>query len=307
MTHLKKLMISIAAGATAIAVSHQAIAQFGSAPIERFAEHNESGQDVIGYDSMDTVLEAFVVENKGRHVVRYGIVKGQGQRIIEELVTGFEGIPVERLNRDEQLAYWLNLRTLMVLHSTSGVYPSAKPKLLLASNSGFLNTPLITVSGQDLSIKDVDNILLTHWKDEPNLVFGLVVPAAGSPDIPMKAFRGEEVHQQLEDAARKFVNRKDVVKAKKSKVTVSEFLVWHQDHFGGEAQMLAHVRTLAAPKLAGKWDEMASVQSRFDWKLNVLAERSLSSGNNNRGFNGGRPGGFGGGFGGGGGGFGGGS
>ncbi|MEO1044872.1 MAG: DUF547 domain-containing protein [Pseudomonadota bacterium] len=275
-------------------VSHQAVAQFGPAPIEQFAEYDAASKSSIAYDSVDTILEAFVVADRDRHVVRYGVIKGQGQRVIESLVAGFEKLPVSKLNRDEQLAYWLNLRTLMVIHATSSAYPSANPKSLLASNSGFLNTQLITISGQDLSIKDVDNILLTHWKDEPNLVFGLIVPAAGSPDFPTSAFTGAEVHQQLEQAGRDYINRKDVVKAKKGKVTLSEFLVWHQDHFGGETAMVAHIRALAQPKLASKWADMASVQSRFDWKLNALRERSLASGAAGR-----RGGGFeGGGFGG---------
>lgn len=300
MQNFKKFAISALVGISLVTVTHQAIAQFGPAPIEKFAEYNNENKSTIEYSAIDQILEAFVIEDKDRHSVRYSVLKGQGQRVVESVVTGFEELPVSKLNRDEQLAYWLNLRTLMVMHATSSAFPSADPKLLLASNSGFLNTPLITIAAQDLSIKDVDNILLTHWKDEPNLVFAMVVPAAGSPDFPTKAYVGETVHAQLEQAGRTYVNRKDVVKAKKSKVTVSEFLVWHQDHFGGEDAMIAHIRSLAGPKLSNKWAANAKLNSRFDWTLNNLQERSLDSGRGrSRGFSGGGLGGGGGGFGGG--------
>jgi uncharacterized membrane protein YgcG len=155
---------------------------------------------------------------------------------------------------------------------------------------GVLLMELITIDEEDLSINDVDKILLTHWKDEPNLVFGLVVPTKGSPDFPQKAFTGSTVLEDLEAMGRTYVNRKGVVKAAKNKTTISRFL-------------LAHARNLAAPKLAAKWSQTASLQAKSNWKLNERKERSLASGAaRGRGSFGGDFGGGGRGFGGGGGG-----
>jgi len=293
MQIVKKIALTGLAGLALAAVVPGAVAQLGNAiSVEKFAVHNNDSISVVSYSVVDTILETFVIEQKGRSSVRYSVMKGQGQRAIESIVSGFENIKIEKLSRDQQLAYWLNLRTLMVLHSTSAAYPSANPELLLKPNSGFLNTPLITVSGEDLSINDVDNILLTHWKDEPNLVFGLLVPTKNSPDFPRKAFDGQTVRSTLEAMGRSYINRKDVVKASKSKTSVSQFLLSHKEHFGGEQALVAHAKSLAAPKLASKWSDTARLQSKASWKLNELQERSLASS--------GRRGGFGGGFGGGG-------
>ncbi len=287
----KKILLTGFAGLAVLAIGQGAVAQFGNPiNVDKFATYDESSISAVSYSVVDQILGAFVVEERGRSVVRYGIMKGAGQRAIESVVSGFENIPPAKLNREEQLAFWLNLRTLMVLHSTSSAYPSAEPELLLKSNSGFLNTPLITIDEEDLSINDVDKILLTHWKDEPNLVFGLVVPTKGSPDFPQKAFTGSTVLEDLEAMGRTYVNRKGVVKAAKNKTTISRFL-------------LAHQRNLAAPKLAAKWSQTASLQAKSNWKLNERKERSLASGAaRGRGSFGGDFGGGGRGFGGGGGG-----
>jgi hypothetical protein len=281
----KKILFTGLAGLAILAAGQSAVAQFGnSTQVEKFAVHDQNSISAISYSVIDQILEAFVIEERGRSVVRYSVMKGAGQRAIESVVSGFENIPPAKLNRDEQLAFWLNLRTLMVLHSTSAAYPSADPKLLLKPNSGFLNTPLITISEEDLSINDVDNILLTHWKDEPNLVFGLFVPTQGSPDFPVKAFSGASVKQDLEALGRKFVNRKDVVKASKGKVTIAQFLVDYQEHFGGEAGLVSHAKSLASPKLAAKWSQTARLQPKANWRLNERKERSLAAGRGRGGF-----------------------
>lgn len=275
----KKILLTGFAGLAVLAIGQGAVAQFGNPiNVDKFATYDDSSISAISYSVVDQILEAFVVEERGRNVVRYSVMKGAGQRAIEGVVSGFENIPPARLNREEQLAFWLNLRTLMVLHSTSAAYPSAEPELLLKSNSGFLNTPLITIDEEDLSINDVDKILLTHWSNEPNLVFGLIEPTQGSPDFPRKAFTGSTVLQDLEEMGRNYVNRKDVIKVAKNKTVITRFLLAHQDHFGGEAGLIAHARNLAAPKLAAKWSQTASLQAKANWKLNERKERSLASG-----------------------------
>ena len=289
-----------ALAATAIAtVTPAALAQFGltAADSQKFAAHDPNSSRAIDFKVVDSVLEAFILDQKSTTIVRYGVIKGEGQRLIEEIVTGFERIDISQFNRDQQLSYWLNLRLLMVLHATSSAYPSANPKSLLASNSVFLNTPLVTVQGVDLTIADVDKIILDNWADNPDVVFGLVVPAKGSPAFPRTSFKGVSVNQTLEAKARQFINRSGIVKPSRSKVRVSSFLQWHKAHLGGDDQaILQYVNRLAAPKLAGKLPETAALEDRFDWKLNVFRERSFSE-NSDFGFSAGRrsSGGFGGG------------
>lgn len=282
MRVVNTILLTGFAGLAVLAIGQGAAAQFSNpADLNKFAAYDENSISVVSYAIVDQILEAFVVKERGRSLVRYGIMKGEGQRAIENVVSGFENIPPAKLNREEQLAFWLNLRTLMVLHSTSAAYPTADPELLLKPNSGFLNTPLITISEQELSISDVDNILLSNWRDEPNLVFGLIVPTQGSPDFPGKAFAGSTVSQDLEAMGRDYVNRSDVVKTSKSKITISRFLLAHKDHFGGEAGLIAHARNLAAPKLAAQWSQSASLQAKSNWKLNERKERSLAAGRGN--------------------------
>lgn len=261
-----------------------ALAQFGltSADSKKFAVHDSASNQAIDFGVLDSLLEAFVIEQKATTIVRYGVIKGEGQKLIEDIVTGFEQIDIKRLNRDQQLAYWLNLRMLMVLHSTSSAYPAVKPKSLLASNSAYLNTPLVTVQDIELSIADVDKIILDNWADTPSVVFGLVVPTKGGPSFPRKSYDGKTVNAELETMARQFINRPGIVKPSRSTAKISSFLIWHKAHLGGTDQaILKHVHRLADPKLTEKLASVQTLEEKFDWKLNDFRERSFAQNRGN--------------------------
>lgn len=256
-----------------------ALAQTEAAPnrLAVFATHDAGSQRSIGYDVIDTVLKAFVVDEGSTTTVRYGVLKGEGQRAIAQLMAAFAQFPPTTLNRDEQLAFWLNLRLLMVLHATGEAFPAARPEALLRPGSSFLTGQLVTIDKLGLSIADVDRILLDNWRTETNLVFGLVIPAKSGPAFPTTAFRGASVRSALAAAGRAYVNRSGVVKAKADLAIVPDFLQQHRDHLGGsDAAVLAHLTRHAAPKLAARLAPASRIEVRSDWQLNVRTERSLA-------------------------------
>lgn len=224
------------------------------------------------------MLKRFVIdEGRGRTSVPYDRLKGDGQRALGAIIAGFESINVHGLNRDEQLAYWLNLRTMILLHQTIEDYDSVKPEAMLKGPDSFTGRKVVTIEGHKLSLTDIDRLILKHWR-EPDVIYGLVLPARGGPALPRAAYRGATVHAQLNAAGREFVNRSGVVEAKAKTVRLSSFFMWHREALGGDdARLLSHVRTLAAPKLAAKLPTNAVITERFDWELNKFSERSFDA------------------------------
>jgi len=248
---------------------------------------------VIEYKVIDTVLNAWVIDEGGSTAVRYTAIKGDGERVLGQLITGFETIDPTELNADEQLAYWLNLRALLVLQTTGKAFPAAKPDRLLQPGSAFFTTKQAKVSGIALSIADLDAIILQRGASDPNTVYGLALPVREAPAFPRQAYRGATVKAALDRAARAFVNRSGAIKTKADEVTVPQFLFAHRDRLGGDDQaVLAHLRSLAAPKLEQKLILTTRLSADSRLSLNAFAERSFADRNGN-------PGGFGGGGGGG--------
>ncbi len=84
--------------------------------------------------------------------------------------------PLAEFNKDEQLAFWLNLHNAVLFEQMAQRYPFSKLKKL---RNGKKNIPslwdqkLVTVEGVSLSLNDIqNNILIRHWKS-PMILYGL--------------------------------------------------------------------------------------------------------------------------------------
>jgi len=215
-----------------------------------------------------------VLPTKESTIVRYGLMKGLGSKMLDNFIINLSSIDVSKLTRDQQLAYWLNLRMLMVFQTTSAAYPAANPKYLLAPNSGFLNTPIVTVRQTKLSISDVDRILLRHWSDTPYIIFGMIVPAKGGPAVPQEAFVAKNVHQQLQAKARKFLSRAGTMKVSKNQATLSEFILWKKAFLGNDdAKLTAFLAKYVSEQQAAKLTGVTRLKGKFNWGLNEYRER----------------------------------
>jgi hypothetical protein len=233
---------------------------------------------VVDYALIDRILTAFVVDDGSTTTVRYSVLKGDGLRVLEQIFTGFGSVDTTRLNRDEQLAYWLNLRMLMVMYATAEAYPAAKPAQLLAANGKAITTPMVTIAGVRLSIADVDRIILSKAGANPHVVYGMVVPVKEAPAFPKVAFRGATVHGALEAAGRTFVNRRGMIKVSQEVATVPRVFTGYRIRLGqDDAALLAHIKALAAPKLAQQLTSATQLSEATRFTLNNFAERSFSS------------------------------
>ncbi len=289
--------ITVICGASLLALGALAttgIAQVAAdqSALARFETSNPQSTQVIEYRVIDTVLDSLVIASGGTSEVRYDAIKGDGERVLTQLVSGFATIDPATLNADEQLAYWLNLRALLVLRSAAQAFPGGKPETLLQPGSSFYTTKGVKISGVDLSIADIDAIVLKRAAANPNVVYGLVLPVREAPAFPRKAFRGATVNAMLDAAARAFINRSGAVKADADNAKVPQFLIMHRDRLGGnDAALLTHIRGLAAPKLGQKLGGATRLSGDPRLSLNVFADRSFADRPVSGGFGGGGGGG----------------
>ncbi|MFC1740715.1 DUF547 domain-containing protein, partial [Pseudomonadota bacterium] len=68
--------------------------------------------------------------------------------------------PLQFFNRNEQLAYWLNLYNFTLLNEVVKVYPKRKLNKLLKGKKSILDQKLITVAGVSLSLNDIQHVIL---------------------------------------------------------------------------------------------------------------------------------------------------
>ncbi|MEE8294784.1 MAG: DUF547 domain-containing protein, partial [Sphingomonadales bacterium] len=139
------------------------------------------------------------------------------------------------LNKNEQLAFWLNLYNVVVINKIVEEYPIQKLKNLRSTKRGkqsFWSEKVTTIEGVSLSLRDIERILFENF-DAPEVAFGLWQGSVGGPALLNYAFTGRNVRRALEMNALEFVNSNRWLRPPTgSRMKVSKFYQWMQPAFG---------------------------------------------------------------------------
>src|SRR5210317_450734 len=106
--------------------------------------------------------------------------------------------PLQFFNRNEQLAYWLNLYNFTLLNEVVKVYPKRKLNKLLKGKKSILDKKLVTVAGVPLSLNDIQHVILKqNYENSPLVMYGLYQGIIGGPNIRKSAYTGANVQRNL--------------------------------------------------------------------------------------------------------------
>lgn len=239
------LAISAAGLAAPLTAQSESTSQFSAYSSESTATVNtEPYQEFIG---------ALTITERWRTLVAYEIANAQGLVFMQEYADYLAGIPVDELNRDEQLAYWLNTRNFLLIQAISEerrVRGFKKKRGTPAAPGTFWTEKRITVSGTELSLQDIEeDILFAGW-DDPNIMFGLYQGIKGGPPLPKQPFTGTQVTSQLTEAARRFNTLPNNFRVRGGKVRISSYYDWYLPlaHDNTEDALRQHLHSFAKPK-----------------------------------------------------------
>ena len=245
----RALIIALAVSTAAASPFVPAFAQ-ASNPFSAFDETSTEQLDNQPYQE---IISALSVPERGRTLVAYDIARTQALPFFRQYVDYLANIPVETLNRDEQLAFWLNTRNVLLIQALAEerrISGFKRKRGTPDAPGDFWTKTRITVSGTPLSLHDIEqDILFAEW-DDPNIIFGLYQGMEGGPALPRQAFSGPNVSEQLSEAGRRFLTLPSNLRVRGNKVRLSTYFDWYaQLAFGGdETQMRQHLSTLVRPE-----------------------------------------------------------
>ena len=214
-------------------------------------------------------------DDDGRTLVAYGEITQIDREALLDYIARLSATPVDRLNRSEQLAFWLNLHNAaLVLVVADGYMVSSLMALGAGTESADPITgppwevPQVTVLGRPLSLRDIRNTVIRPiWRD-PRIHYGLSLAAMGGSSMPQFAFTGSTVDQLLEDGAIAFVNSRRGVSVEGRVLVLSRLYDWWREDFGGsEGAVLNHLRQYAAPLLRARLGGSRRIAYGFDTRL----------------------------------------
>ena len=190
--------------------------------------------------------------------------------------------PLANLNKNEQLAFWLNLHNVIVINKLVDEYPISRLRGFRLGGSGkdsYWTKKVTTIEGVSLSLNDIERIVIENW-DNPIVIYGFFQGSVGGPSLPREAFDGENVWELLEANAIEFVNSNRGVRPKNGRLEVSDFYEWVMAAFRHSKDNLrTHIGYYADENFLGDISGLHTIQfDYYDWYIADIMEGSYHVG-----------------------------
>lgn len=248
----------------------------------RWATHDPDGAGRIDHGVWDRILARYLGRDReGVNRFAYGAVSADDKAALDGYVATLAATPIDRHDRAEQFAFWVNLYNALTVKLVLEHYPVAGIREIDISPGWFANGPwdrkLIAVTGETVSLNDIEHrILRPIWRD-PRIHYALSCASVGCPNLRRQAFTAANAEAELATAAHEFINSPRAVRLDAGRLTVSSIYVWFLADFGGtDTGAIAHIRQYAEPELAAALRDLDHIDRvRYDWSLNDATKTNL--------------------------------
>jgi Protein of unknown function, DUF547 len=241
----------------------------------RWERHDPSSTVRVDHGAWARFLQLYLRRGgDGIARVDYGAVTAADLQELAGYVATLAAVPVSRLNRDEQMAYWINLYNALTVQVVLERYPVRSIRDVDISPGLFSRGPwgrkLVAVEGEPVSLDDIEHrILRPIWRD-PRVHYAVNCASLGCPDLPPRPLAAHDLDHALDMAAIAFVNHPRGVRIDDGVLLVSSIYVWFEEDFGGDdAGVIRHLMAYADPDLAMRLQRLEEIGGdSYDWRLN---------------------------------------
>lgn len=231
---------------------------------------------------LDALLARHVVARPdGITRVRYGAWKAApaDRAALDAWIAEAASRRPSAMAREEAYAYWANLYNALTLKVVLERHPVRSIRDIRSSGvpldpkgwTGPWRTRLVTVEGRRMSLDDIEHETMRPTFRDPRVHYAVNCAALGCPNLHPRAWRAATLEDDLDAAARAFVNHpRGVAVRADGRLEVSSIYHWFREDFGdSEAGIVAHLRRHAAPALAARLGPATAIAGHaYDWTLN---------------------------------------
>jgi hypothetical protein len=240
-----------------------------------WSTHVSSSTAFVDHRDWDRLLKTYVVAGTdGINRFAYARVSPADRQALDAYIEQLMGVPITRYNRNEQLAYWINLYNALTIKVVLEYYPvpsirdiDLSPGLL---SDGPWDRKLIRIGRHTVSLNDIEHrILRPIWLD-PRIHYAVNCAAIGCPNLPPEAFTAFNANSLMTRAAIDYINHPRGARVVDGKLVISKIYLWYAEDFGKTSEkIIAHLRRYARPELAAQIRADTEIEDyEYDWALN---------------------------------------
>ncbi|MCC5936361.1 MAG: DUF547 domain-containing protein [Lunatimonas sp.] len=170
----------------------------------------------------------------------------------------------------EQLAYWINAYNAFTIKLIIYHYPVKSirdigPKLNIPLIRTVWHLEFFEIGGQKASLDEIEHAILRKEFEEPRIHFAINCASISCPALAREAYTAERLDEQLEYAARRFVNDSTKNRIQPGKVEISEIFSWFKGDFTKSGSLIDFLNRYSDVKIH---PEARMGYLPYDWNLN---------------------------------------
>jgi len=252
----------------------------------------ESLADAARRKTYDTILDLNVRDGW----VYYRALKSDRAKL-DGYINLLATTAVDKLSKNDRIAFWLNAYNALVLRTVVDHYPIAKraaeyPDKSIRQIPGAFERLIHRVGNRTLTLDQIEQTVLPEFHD-PRVYFALGRGAVGSGRLRSEAFVAARLEEQLADVAAECVTRGQCITIDRGtgKIAASSIFSWRSKEFADayadkapaalstRSPIERAVMAFIMPRLLGTEKEFIEkntfqiTYSTFDWTLNDLTGR----------------------------------
>lgn len=249
---------------------------------------SKASSDTFNDAALERVLTQYVNDSG---LVNYAALK-ENRRDLDDTVEQIQHVspanaPQVFPTREAQLAYWINAYNALVLRMVVDHYPiSSITKIgIIPFSAFFVERPQL--GGKRMTLRSLENDVIRAGFHDPRIHFAINCASRSCPPLAQHAYRPETLNQQLDAAARKFINDNANVTldARSGKVELSKIFDWYASDFKEayaakvhrDGTVLDYLKLYLTPERQRVLAQLSGATVRYnqyDWSLNDQARRN---------------------------------
>jgi hypothetical protein len=243
---------------------------------ERWSASDEQSGQTVDHGSWQRFLDRYVRAGGSAGITRVGYnrVSRQDRDALADYLRDLQGVAVSRLNRAEQMAYWINLYNALTVKVVLDSYPVASITRINLGlglpGRGPWEAKLLEIEGEAVSLNDIEHrILRPIWKD-PRVHYAVNCASLGCPNLQERAYSAANLEGLLQKAAREYVGHPRGARFQDGVLYLSSLYSWFREDFGGSvAGVLEHLaRYSEEPAVSRLRGFRGPLKYEYDWSLN---------------------------------------
>jgi len=171
--------------------------------------------------------------------------------------------PKEDWLRNDQMAFWINAYNAFTVKAILDHYPVKSIQDI--DNGKVWDEPFIPIGTGKYSLNNIEHDILRKKFGDPRIHFAINCASHSCPRLLNEAFTTQGLYEQLNAAAKGFVNDPSKNKITASSVRLSSIFEWYKDDFTKKGTLIDFINQYSAVKISSNATVSYLI---YDWSLN---------------------------------------